>query len=315
MGGGVAHHYLEAVMIDEMGGDFLQWLRGFYYVAKRGSVTLAASEMMRNQPTISHQIKCLENEFRVTLFDRSRGKMELTPEGKVFLEKAISLFEVIKEMKSEIGEGQLEPKGNVTIATTHAIIHYFLPSYIVGFRNQYPKVGFEIEGGGLQMILERLESAEADFGIANLDEVPDTLAYYGLFETKLMLIAQKDTLLFKGKRPTLKQISEVPFIFFPHSSTITPLIEKTFAESDLKLNVVLVLNNFEDVKEYVRLGMGVSILDDYTLNDEDYEKMDVFPMGRFFSKRKYGLIIRKKRYLSPTVKGFIKSIKPDLQFR
>ncbi|MBW1913143.1 MAG: LysR family transcriptional regulator, partial [Deltaproteobacteria bacterium] len=50
-------------MIEEMGGDFLQWLRGFYYVAKRGSMTLAALEMGRNQPTISHQIKCLENEF------------------------------------------------------------------------------------------------------------------------------------------------------------------------------------------------------------------------------------------------------------
>lgn len=299
-------------MIDEMGGDFLQWLRGFYYVAKRGSVTLAASEMMRNQPTISHQIKCLEHEFGVILFDRSRGKMELTPEGKVFLEKAISLFEVIKEMKSEIGEAQLEPRGNVTIATTHAIIHYFLPSYIADYRKQYPRVGFEIEGGGLQMILERIESAEADFGIASLDQTPDTLGYHGLFETRLMLIARKSAFFLKGKRPTLKQISEVPFIFFPHSSTITPLIEKTFAERNLKLRVVLVLNNFEDVKEYVRLGMGVSILDGYTLNEEDYEKLDIFPMGRFFSKRKYGLIIRKKRYLSPTVKGFIKSIKPNL---
>jgi DNA-binding transcriptional LysR family regulator len=282
-------------------------------VAKRGSVTLAASEMMRNQPTISHQIKCLENEFGVTLFDRSRGRMDLTPEGKVFLEKAISLFEVIKEMKNEIGEAQLQPKGTVTLATTHAIIHYFLPPHIAGYRKQYPKVRFEIEGGGLQMILERIESAEADFGIANLDEVPDTLAYHGLFDTTLMLIARKNASFFRGKRPNLKQISKVPFIFFPHSSTITPLIEKTFAENNLKLNVVLVLNNFEDVKKYVRLGMGVTILDGYTLDEEDYEKMDIFPMGRFFSQRKYGLILRKKRYLSPTVKGFIKCIKPDLQ--
>jgi DNA-binding transcriptional LysR family regulator len=69
-------------------GDFLQWLRGFYYVAKRRSVTQAAMEMRRNQPTISHQIKCLESEFGVALFERSSGKMELTPEGRALLEKA-----------------------------------------------------------------------------------------------------------------------------------------------------------------------------------------------------------------------------------
>ena len=83
------------VMIDEMPGDFLQWLRGFYYVAKQGSVTNAAGIMGRQQPTISRQIKCIEKELGVTLFDRSSGKMELTPEGKIVLEKAISIFEDI----------------------------------------------------------------------------------------------------------------------------------------------------------------------------------------------------------------------------
>ena len=78
-------------MIDEFSGDFLQWLRGFYYVAKTGSVSLAALEMGRNQPAISHQIKSIENEFGVTLFDRSRGRMALTPEGKKLFEKTISL--------------------------------------------------------------------------------------------------------------------------------------------------------------------------------------------------------------------------------
>ena len=57
-------------MIKEMGGDYLQWLRGFYQVAKTGSFSMAGREIGRNQPTISHQIKCLEKEYGVTLFDR-----------------------------------------------------------------------------------------------------------------------------------------------------------------------------------------------------------------------------------------------------
>jgi LysR family transcriptional regulator, cyn operon transcriptional activator len=67
-------------MIDQIGGDTLQWLRGFYFVAKTGSVTQAAFEMGRKQRAISHQIKCVEEEFGVLLFDRSPGGMGLTPE-------------------------------------------------------------------------------------------------------------------------------------------------------------------------------------------------------------------------------------------
>ena len=302
-------------MIEEMGGDFLQWLRGFYYVAKRGSVTLAAREMGRNQPTISHQIKCLENEFGVTFFDRSSGKMELTPEGRVFLGKTISLFEIIKEMKSDIEEGNLSKKGRVVIATTHAISNYFLPSFIVHFKKDYPEVNFDIEGGGLNMILEKLESAEADFGIANLDDVPKTLVYNPLFETRLKLIAQKNNPFFSDQVPSLEQISKVPFIFFPRSSTITPLIERKFSEKDLRLNVVMILNNYVEVKKYVELGIGVSILDGYTLTEEDKNRLDIFSLDPFFGKRKYGLIFRKRKYLSPAVKAFIRSIKSDIQFK
>lgn len=302
-------------MIEEMGGDFLQWLRGFFFVAKRKSMTQAGLDMGRNQPTISHQIKCLESEFGVTLFDRSRGKMELTPEGKLFLEKSISIFEIIKEMKSEINESHLQSRGKVVIAASHAIILYFLPQFIVRFRKQLPLVSFELEGGGLRMILERVESAEADFGIASLNSVPEGFVYQDLFEIQLKLIAPKNNPYFSRKKLTLELISKAPFIFFPRSSTITPLIEKKFAENNLKLNVLLVLNNFESVKKYVELGIGVSILDDYTLSDNDKDKLDIYSLERFFEPRKYGLILRNHKYFSPPVKAFLHSIKPDIQFK
>jgi len=301
-------------MIDEIGGDFLQWLRGFYFVAKKESVTRAGLEMGRNQSTISYQIKCLENEFGVTLFDRSSGKMELTPEGHLFLDKTVSLFEIVKEMKSDTGENYLPQKGKIRVVATHAIIHYFLPPYIVDFRAAFPSVNFEVEGGGLQMILEKVESAEADFGIASLEIPPDHLVYLDVFETELKLLAPKNSFFSKGRSPSIKQISEAPFIFFPRSSTITPLIERKFQDNSLELNSVLVLNNFESVKKYVALGVGISILDDYLLTREDGAILDIFSLDNLFKKRKYGLILREKKYLSPVVRAFLHSIKHDIQF-
>ena len=87
-------------MIEEIPGDLLQWLRGFYFVAERGGVTQATLVMGREQPTITRQIKCLEKELGVTLFDRSSGKMKLTPEGRNVLEHVITLFEDVKEIRN-----------------------------------------------------------------------------------------------------------------------------------------------------------------------------------------------------------------------
>jgi DNA-binding transcriptional LysR family regulator len=302
-------------MIEQIGGDFFQWLRGFYYVAKRGSVTQAALEMGRNQPTVSHQIKCLETEFGVTLFDRSSGRMELTPEGEILLERVISLFEIVKEMKGEVKGRSLELKGKVIIAATHAVIHFFLPSFVQEFRENHPLVDFELEGGGLEMILGKVDSAEADFGIAQMFSVPEAFVYHDLFETNLVLIAPRKNSFSLKKNPSLKEISSAPFVFFPGSSTLVPYVQERFAEEGLKLHVVLKLNNYDSVKKYVSLGLGVSILDDYALTPQDEKSLEIFKLDAHFDPRRYGLIMRKRKYLSPAAKAFARTIQPKIAFK
>ena len=299
-------------MIKEMGGDYFQWLRGFYYVAKTGSFSLAGIEIGRNQPTISHQIKCLEAEYGVMLFDRSKEKMELTWEGRKLFEKAISIFEIVKSIEGEVTKVGKDLSGQIRIVATHAVIQSFLPKYIIDFNKKNPNVVFDVHGGGTETILDRVESSDADFGFLNLASSPKGLNYYNLFDTDLVLITPKGNTFKKGKRPTLKQIAKHPFIFFPRTSTIHSFIEKKFEEKGLELNVIMVLNNFDIVKQFVQQGMGVTILDKFTLTDRDYKQLDVFPLDHYFDQRHYGMVMRKTKYLSPPVRSFIHTIKPDI---
>ena len=77
----------------------------------------------------------------------------------------------------------------------------------------------------------------------------------------------------------------------------------------------MTLNNFVSVKNYVAQGLGVAILSGFAVSEEDKKTFDVFSLNRYFPKRKYGLLIRKKKYFSPAVKAFLRSIKPDIQFK
>ena len=301
-------------MIEEIPGDLLQWLRGFYSVADRGSVTQATLVMGREQPTITRQIKCLEKELGVTLFDRSSGKMKLTAEGRILLDKAISLFEDVREIRSEFKKELLEYKGKIFIASSSATIDNFLPPYIVKFRSSHPRVSFHVEGGFFQTVYEKVESGEADFGIALSESAPTNMVCHDLFETGQKLIALKGHHFFSGKTPTLKQIAEAPLILFSRTGTIEPFIEMSFAKERLTPNVVMTHNNFSSMKRYVGLGVGVALLSDYAVSAEDEKTMDVVSLDTYFPKRKVGLLLRKRKYHSPAVQAFLRTLIPDIQF-
>jgi len=301
-------------VIEEISGDFLQWLRGFYFVAEKGTVQKAAIAMGREQPTISRQIHCLEKELGVTLFDRSSGKMKITPEGKALQEEAVALFEDVKRIKGKFTEQEFDYRGQIVLATTHAIIDTILPPYVEDFWRQHPGVTFHFEGAMREVVYEKVESAEVDFGIAPFDVGYKTIVFLDLYETGLVLITPKESRFFSGTYPTLKQIAETPLILFSHGQEIDPLIQGRFAEDRLKPNVFMTHNNFVSIKKYVACGMGAAILSGYVLSPEDEQTFDIYSLDRYFPKRKYGILLKKRKYLSATVKAFIRSIKPDIDF-
>jgi len=301
-------------VIEEISGDFLQWLRGFYFVVEKGSVRRAAIAMGREQPTISRQIKCLEKELGVTLFDRSSGKMIITPEGKILQAEAVSIFEDVKRVKGEFSNQELSYRGEIVIATTHVIIDAILPPYVQNFRKLHPGVTFRFEGGMREGIYEMIESAAADFGITTFDTFSHAIAFHYLYETELALITPKNSHFFRGKFPTLRQIAKGPLILIARGGVVEPMVGARFFKERLKPNVIITHNNFVSVKEYVHRGMGIAILSAHAITPEDEQRFDVYRMDRYFPKREYGILLKKKKYLSPLVKAFIRSIKPDIDF-
>jgi LysR family cys regulon transcriptional activator len=284
-------------------------------VAEYGSVTKAAAAMGREQPTVTHQIKCLEREFGVTLFDRSSGSMKLTPEGRLLLEKSISLFEVVRGIKSELMGEKVEFDGNIVIAASHTVIDTFLPPYVEKFRKTHPKVKFHMQGGFLETVLDKVESAEADFGISYIESVvPESMSYHVLFETGMKLIAPKNNGFFASTTPSLKQIAQVPLVLFSSAGSIETFVEKRFNEAGLSPNIVMTHNNSVSIKNYVRHGVGAALVSAYAVTKDDEKTLDIYSVDRYFPKRRYAILLRKKKYLPMPVKAFLRTVKPDIEF-
>ena len=290
----------------------LEWLRGFYYVARKGNIKNAARVMGRQQLTISRQIKCIEKELGITLFDQSLGKMVLTPEGKIVLDKYISIFEDIKSIRHESREKNLEYHGKFVISASHTVIDSFLPTYIVNFTKAHPLVSFHLDEALFEVVIEKVDSGEADLGIGYMGILPATIVPYELFTTKTVLIAPKNHSFFTGENPTLEQISQCPLILFSHSGAIEPYIRDRFAKEQLKLNVILTQNSISSAKKYVELGMGAAITGNNVISKEDEKSFQVIPLDTYFQDRTYFLFLRRRKYRSQALKAFIRTIKPDI---
>jgi DNA-binding transcriptional LysR family regulator len=303
------------MMLDEISGDIVQWLRGFYLVAEEGSIRQAAIAMGREKPTISRQIQCLEKELGVTLFDRSSGKMMITPEGKILKEEAVGLFEYLKRIKGKFNDEETNFQGRICIATSHEIIYSVLPPYIEDFQRLHPEVTFQINGHILEVVYERVESAEADFGISVFETGHKTLVCHDLFQASMIMIAPKHKPFFPVKAlPTLKQIAEVPLILFTHRGLHRQQIEERFDKDGLKPNVVMLHNSFVSIKRYVARGMGVAILSEQAISQEDEQYFNIYSLDRYFPRNRYVILLNKKKYHPAMVKALIRTLKPDINF-
>lgn len=297
-------------MIAERNGDFLQWLRGFYFTVKKGGVGAAAEHMGRTQSSVSHHIKCLEDDLGLQLFDRSRRNLELTEEGARVLVKAIEIFDTVAHMEDLAKPSTQQFVGQLNIVATHAVLLNFLPKYVTGFRRDNPDTSFSLDSGGLDYVLGRVMNADADFGIACPYTTPEHLEFSPLFETSPVLISPRNDPWSIPAEPSIKQVAHIPFIAFPVGTSIQRAVSRQFAAQGLTINTVLLLSHFEHVKSYVEMGMGVSILDTYTLSAYDYQRLRIHQLVDFKATRVYGVITRKKGYLRPVARAFLESLQP-----
>ena len=169
-------------MFDEINGDFIQWIRCFYYIAENRSMTLAARAMNRSQSTLSIQLKKLETLLNVPLFNRTNNTMILTEEGKKLYNKAITLLELVSDIQKLSDISDTEIYGNISIACLNQIATCFLPDYISQFRKKYQKVSFTLNTGMHSMLTHLVSSNEVDFGVlaynSNYAETLKILSYF-----------------------------------------------------------------------------------------------------------------------------------------
>ena len=277
-------------------------------VVKNGmNVTAAADKLFTSQPGVSSQIRRLEDELGVTIFERSGKHINgLTPEGELLVER----FEVIlgeAENVKRIAQDFSHPdSGMLSIATTHTQARYVLPPVISEFRKSYPKVQLQINQGSPEQIASLTDTGKADIGIATEAlELFDNLILLPCYRWNRCLIVPKAHPLVSEAEITLQSIAKYPIITYTFGVADRSVINRAFKKEKLDLNVVLMAADAEVIKTYVRSDMGIGICARMAYDQDQDQDLAVIDVSHLFDSSVTSLAIRKNAVLREYVYEFI----------
>jgi LysR family cys regulon transcriptional activator len=241
----------------------LQQLRYLVEVARRGlNVSEAAEVLYTSQPGVSKQIKMLEDELGVIVFERSGKRLTaITEPGKRVLEIAernLREADNIKRVGEEYAGGD---SGSLVIATTHTQARYALPAVVKQFIERHPKVRLSMHQGSPTQIAEWTIKGEADIAIATeaLDQYPQ-LVMLPCYQWGHCVVAPDDHPILAEKHLSLASLANWPLITYDPAFAGRSRISKAFERAQLEPNIVLAAIDADVIKTYVSLGLGLGII-------------------------------------------------------
>lgn len=286
--------------------NLLKELRAFCITHQEGNMSRASEVLFASQPTISLQIKKLETELQVKLFERRGPKLKITTEGEILYNIACPLVQGVDHIKDNFQAqyGDLT-SGELSIAAEESTLLYTLPEPINKFVTQYPGIRLKMANVTGRDGRELLKADEVDFTVSSMLDVPEHLDYAPFVTYPPVLIAPKDHPLTTLEKVTIKDIGQYGLILPPAHFSSWRLIKMVFALNGVNYKVALEAGGWEVVKRYVDMGLGVSIVTTICLTEKDKEKFVTIPLEEYFPHRKYGVVTRKGKLLSSPAQRFI----------
>lgn len=241
----------------------LQQLRFLIAVAQNDlNITAAAERLFTSQPGISKQIKLLEEELGVQIFERSgRHLTSITPAGQAIITRAESVLKRVDSIHAVASEFSDPGRGSLSIATTHTQARYILPPVIQRFRKRYPEVDLQMHQGNPEQISEMTAGGAVDFAIAT-EATADfgNLIMMPCYHWNRTIITPLDHPLRESDPLTLEAVAKHPIVTYVFGFTGRSQLDNTFRENKLEPHVVFTATDADVIKTYVRLGLGVGIL-------------------------------------------------------
>ena len=235
----------------------------FRAVAEQSSFRKAAEELYLTQPAVSLQVKALEEDLGVQLFDRTGTKINLTKAGRVLLECAQQTSVLLSQAESDIAALSGEHAGQLALGASTTIAQYVLPRLLSEFCREHPRVHPTLISGNTEHIVEAVEKQKIALGFIEGPARSRDVKTEPFLEDELVLIASTAHELSERNSVSCSDLASIPLLQRERGSGTRHVIEMALERQGVKrssLRIVMELDSTEAIKSAVEAGLGIGFV-------------------------------------------------------
>jgi DNA-binding transcriptional LysR family regulator len=282
----------------------LRQLKIFDAVAHHLSFTRASKALHLTQPAVSMQIKQLEEEVGLPLFEQVGKKVFLTDAGEEMQRYAASILETLDEAREVFDEMRGLERGRLRIAVA-STANYFVPQLLASFCQRYPGVRVSLDVTNRKRLLDALAENETDLVIMGKPPSGMDLVAESFMDNPLVAIAPPGHPLASEKDIPLERLEEETFLVREKGSGTRSATERFFVEHGLSLPSTMEMSSSEAIKQGVEAGLGFGLLSLHTLEMElALKRLVVLDVRELPILRKWYIMHRAGKRLSSVAQGF-----------
>jgi LysR family transcriptional activator of glutamate synthase operon len=279
----------------------LRQLAYFVAVAQKLNFSRAAEDLPVSQPGLSQQIRALESELGVQLFDRAGKRVALTRAGEVLLPYAHHILASVETATNEVRELSQLTRGTASLGAPPTVSTHFLPSRLTRFRRRYPGLEVTLREAGTESLLRSIEAGQLDLAIVVSDDLPQVVECAPLLEEKYLLAVGLLHPLSKQSAVRLADLSGEAFILFPEGYKLREVTLTACKRAGFDPKVALDGGAMQSALEFVAAGLGVALVPELALNGG--KSIRGLTIADQDLRRKLGLVWRRDHYLSAAARA------------
>jgi len=289
----------------------LRQLEYFLAVCEELHFSRASEKLCTSQSNLSQQIKFLENELRVPLFDRLGKRIALTEAGKVLLEHSQHVFAHIEYARAAIADLQTVQAGSLTIGVLPGDADLLFDALLVEFHRAYPKLSLSVIES--TKILEQVITGAIDMGVTTTPMPDERITVVPLFHEEFALAVRADHSLATEKAIPFARLQQLKLVMFPPDHQVRQVISRYCLQEGFRLQPHIETTTLSPLLSLVEQGIGACVLPRLLLENLPNKEIAIVSLLNPTPSQDICLVYRSDKYMGYAAKAFIDTLETYIQ--
>jgi DNA-binding transcriptional LysR family regulator len=283
----------------------LRQLTYFLTLCETLHFTRAAEKLGIAQPTLSQQVRALEESVGLPLFDRLGKRIALTEAGAILKRHSEAIFRSLEGVNRELDDLRAFKAGTLVVGVLPSELECRLAPFFAGFYHAHPGILLRLLSA--VDVERRVLDNEVDLGITQLPVHDDRLVSVSLYHEEYVVVVAPGHPLASRESIALADLADVPMVMYPVGFPGREVVDRRFRELGLQLDAVVETSSNPSLIEFVAAGVGAAILPHILLNAVHHPELRLIALNDGPPTREIGIVYQGHKYLGKAAQQFLRA--------